>query len=92
METGEGFLKAGMKRSFASTAAEVAGTEQLEESHCSEQSKDTSNFLPPSSYPCNGEYSTRSSSQSRRGSATIFHINCYFYKVIHKFLARAFLS
>lgn len=31
METVEGFLKAGMKRSLTSTTAEVAGTEQLEE-------------------------------------------------------------
>lgn len=47
METVEGFLKAGMKRSFASTAAEVAGTEQLEEATAANNPKTPLISCPP---------------------------------------------
>lgn len=91
METEGEFLKAGMKRSLVSTVAEVSGTKQLEDATALNNPKMPLISCSPSFASVIVNILQVQFSVLNGGSATSLHSNCYFYRVIHKFLAHTFL-
>lgn len=75
METEGEFLKAGMKRSLVSTAAEVSGTEQLEDATAQNNPQMPPISCSPSFVPAIVNTLQVQFSVLNGGSATVFHSN-----------------